>query len=121
MPTADRWKALAAGGFKDYRLKVCRLVDNPVELSLDELQGLGWKSQITPHHCIQGWSGIAEWGGVPLQDLITFVRPRSNARIVVFHSFSDGVVLDVPSVGATITTLSRLRKLNTPKRCWPAR
>ena len=39
------------------------LVENPVELSLDDLRAMGKKTQITLHHCIQGWSGIAAWGG----------------------------------------------------------
>ncbi len=91
MPTSDAWKTLAAGDFKGYRLKVHGLVENPVELSLDELRALGQKTQITLHHCIQGWSGIAAWGGLPLAELIKLVRPRANARAVVFYSFGDGV------------------------------
>lgn len=62
-PTSDEWETLAAGNFSNYRLNVYGLLENPVTLSLDELRALGWKSQITLHHCIQGWSGIAEWGG----------------------------------------------------------
>ena len=64
MPTCEEWKTLAADEFEDYRLKVYGLVENPVELSLDDLRALGKKTQITLHHCIQGWSGIAEWGGL---------------------------------------------------------
>jgi DMSO/TMAO reductase YedYZ molybdopterin-dependent catalytic subunit/thiosulfate reductase cytochrome b subunit len=91
VPTSDKWLALAANGFKDYRLKVFGLVDNAVELSLDDLRSLGKKAQITLHHCIQGWSGIAEWGGLPLAVLIELVRPKPTAGRVVFHSFGDGV------------------------------
>jgi sulfoxide reductase catalytic subunit YedY len=90
VPTCEVWKSLAAGGFKDYRLKVYGLVENPVELSLDDLRALGKKIQITLHHCIQGWSGIAEWGGVPLGELIKLVHPRANARAVVFYSVGEG-------------------------------
>ncbi len=90
VPTCEEWKALAADGFKGYRLRVYGLVENPVELSLDDLRALGKKEQITLHHCIQGWSGIAEWGGVPLEELIRLVRPKANARAVVFHSFGEG-------------------------------
>ena len=68
MPTSDIWKTLAADNFKNYRLKVFGLVENPVELSLDDLLALGTKTQITLHHCIQGWSGIAEWGGSAAAD-----------------------------------------------------
>lgn len=91
MPTSDEWRALAAGNFKGYRLKVYSLVENPVELSLDDLRALGQKNLITLHHCIQGWSGIAEWGGLPLAELIKLVRPRANAKALVFYSFGEGV------------------------------
>ncbi|MCZ7666755.1 MAG: hypothetical protein M5U34_05780 [Chloroflexi bacterium] len=37
-------------------------MENPVELSLAEIKALGKQEQITMHHCIQGWTGIAEWG-----------------------------------------------------------
>jgi DMSO/TMAO reductase YedYZ molybdopterin-dependent catalytic subunit/thiosulfate reductase cytochrome b subunit len=90
LPTCDEWKNLAANRFKDYRLKVLGLVEHPVELSLDDLRALGRKTQITLHHCIQGWSGIAEWGGAPLAELIQLVRPKPEARAVVFHSFGEG-------------------------------
>jgi thiosulfate reductase cytochrome b subunit len=93
LPTCDDWKELAADDFKDYRLKVYGLVENPVELSLDDLRALGKKQQITLHHCIQGWSGIAAWGGLPLAELIRLVRPKTNAKAVVFHSFGEGVAL----------------------------
>ena len=78
LPTCEEWKILAAHGFKDYRLKVHGLIENPMELSLDELRALGKKTQITLHHCIQGWSGIAEWGGAPLAELIKLVRPETR-------------------------------------------
>ena len=91
MPTCDEWKTLVAGDFEGYRLKVYGLVENPVELSLDDLRGMGQKTQITLHHCIQGWSGIAAWGGLPLAELVKLVRPRPNARAVVFYSFGEGV------------------------------
>jgi DMSO/TMAO reductase YedYZ molybdopterin-dependent catalytic subunit len=90
LPTCQEWKDLAAHGFKDYRLKVHGLVENPMELSLDDLRARGKKTQITLHHCIQGWSGIAEWGGMPLVELIQLVRPKPEARAVVFYSFGDG-------------------------------
>ena len=91
VPTSDEWKNLVAGGLKDYRLKVAGLVDNPVELSLDDLKTMTKKTQITLHHCIQGWSGIAEWGGVTMPEVIELVRPKPNARMAVFYSFGEGL------------------------------
>ena len=66
------------------------LVENPVELSLDDLRAMGKKTQITLHHCIQGWSGIAAWGGLPLAELVKLVRPKPGVRAVVFYSFGEG-------------------------------
>ena len=99
MPTCDEWTTLAANDFKEYRLRVSGLVANPVDLSLADLQSLGQKSQITLHHCIQGWSGIAEWGGLALEDLIKLVRPGPTAKAVVFYSFGEGVEFDTGVAG----------------------
>ncbi len=90
-PESEKWRALEAGGFKDFRLKVGGLVDNPVELSLDDLRALGKSEQITMHHCIQGWSGIAQWGGLSMACLVELVRPRPEARVCVFESFGEGL------------------------------
>jgi hypothetical protein len=58
-PVSDEWKALVTDGFAGYRLKVYGLVENPVELSLEDIHAMSKKTQITLHNCIQGWSGIA--------------------------------------------------------------
>ena len=93
VPVCEEWKGLAANNFKDYRVRVFGLVENPVDLSLDDLRALGTSTQITLHHCIQGWSGIAAWGGTRMADLIGLVRPSPNAKAVVFHSFGQGEAL----------------------------
>ena len=87
MPDSKVWKQLAKGGFQEYKLKVGGLVDNPVELSLADIEKMGKIEDITMHHCIQGWSGIAKWGGIPMKSLVELVRPRPNAKVVAFYSF----------------------------------
>jgi methionine sulfoxide reductase catalytic subunit len=66
------------------------LVDNPVELDLAELRALPSHEQITQHFCIQGWSGIAKWGGVSMQTIMDLVTPQPEAKWVVFYSLGDG-------------------------------
>ncbi len=91
MPATEEWESLAANDFKDFQLKVYGLVENPVELSLDEMKALGKQEQITMHHCIQGWSGIAQWSGLALAKLVELVRPKPEAKICIFHSFGEGL------------------------------
>ena len=77
LPDSPEWRALRDDDFRSYRLKVYGLVENPVDLSLPQITELAKKSQITLHHCIQGWSGIAEWSGLPFRDLIDLVDRKS--------------------------------------------
>jgi sulfoxide reductase catalytic subunit YedY len=91
MPVREDWKRLAEHGFQDFRLRVGGLVENPVELSLADIEHLGPVEDITMHHCIQGWSGIAKWGGIPMKTLIALVRPKPEARVVAFFSFGEAL------------------------------
>ncbi len=91
MPVREDWKQLAQDGFRDYKLAIGGLVENPVELSLRELDNLGKEYHITMHHCIQGWSGIAKWGGVSMEAIIQLVRPKPTAKVVVFYSFGEAL------------------------------
>jgi sulfoxide reductase catalytic subunit YedY len=95
MPVREDWKQLAAEDFKSYKLKVSGLVENPVELSLDDLRALGLEENITMHHCIQGWSGIAQWGGVSMRKLIEHVKPLPSAKVVAFYSFGGSLYGDL--------------------------
>jgi len=88
-PTREDWKRMERDGFRDYKLKVGGLVENPVEMSLSQIQALGEAEHISMHHCIQGWSGIAQWNGVPMRTLIDMVKPNPSARTIAFFSFGE--------------------------------
>jgi DMSO/TMAO reductase YedYZ molybdopterin-dependent catalytic subunit/thiosulfate reductase cytochrome b subunit len=88
-PTDAAYDHLAENGFRDYRLDVGGLVDNPASLSLADLRGLGTSTQVTKHNCIQGWTAIAEWGGVPLARVLELVRPSAEAKHIVFYAYDD--------------------------------
>lgn len=91
MPIRDDWKRLAAQDFREYKLKIGGLVENRAELSLSDLHGLPTVEHITMHHCIQGWTGIAKWGGVPIRELMRLVRPLPEARVAAFFSFGEAL------------------------------
>lgn len=89
-PDTEEYKLLLAGNFAGYKLRINGLVENPVELDLDQLRTLAHHEQITQHFCIQGWSGIAKWGGVSMQTILETVRPNPQAKWVIFYSFALG-------------------------------
>ncbi|WFR72850.1 molybdopterin-dependent oxidoreductase [Prescottella defluvii] len=89
-PDSDEYKKMFDSGFRDYRLRIFGIVENPVELSLNDLHALPYHEQTTQHVCIQGWSGVAKWGGVSMQTLLDLVRPLPEAKWVVFYSLANG-------------------------------
>jgi DMSO/TMAO reductase YedYZ molybdopterin-dependent catalytic subunit/thiosulfate reductase cytochrome b subunit len=90
MPDSGEYAALLAGDFAGYRLRVDGLVETPRTFSLADLKAMARQEQITTHFCIQGWSGVAKWGGVPMRDILALVKPKPEARYAVFYSLADG-------------------------------
>ena len=84
-PDDPAYQALAAGAFSDWALLVDGLVARPQRLSMAQLRGMPKRTQITRHDCVEGWSAIAKWSGVPLRQVLDAARPLPNARFVVFH------------------------------------
>jgi methionine sulfoxide reductase catalytic subunit len=89
-PDSEEYQALFDGNFADWRLRINGLVENPVELDLVQLRELPRHEQITQHFCIQGWSGIAKWGGVSMRTIVDLVKPLAAAKWVVFYSLGEG-------------------------------
>ncbi len=86
-PVDTDYQALRQAGFADYRLAVGGLVERPAQYSLAQLRDLPSRTQITRHDCVEGWSCIGQWKGVPLGLLLTAARPLPAARFVVFRCF----------------------------------
>jgi DMSO/TMAO reductase YedYZ molybdopterin-dependent catalytic subunit len=90
MPNSKEFDELVAEEFAGYRLRIGGMVKEPREFSLADLKAMPKQEQITTHFCIQGWSGVAEWGGVAMRNILDLVEPMSEARYVVFYSLADG-------------------------------
>jgi DMSO/TMAO reductase YedYZ molybdopterin-dependent catalytic subunit len=60
-------------------------VENPAEYSLADLRAMPSRTQITRHDCVEGWSCIGKWKGVPLSLLLEKARLKPEARYIVFH------------------------------------
>jgi DMSO/TMAO reductase YedYZ molybdopterin-dependent catalytic subunit len=90
-PISDEFKRLQEHNFADWKLEVYGLAINPVHLSLDDLRKLPRQTQITKHNCIQGWSGVAEWKGVPLSEVLKLCGALPEAKYLVFTSYQHGM------------------------------
>jgi DMSO/TMAO reductase YedYZ molybdopterin-dependent catalytic subunit len=79
------YQILAEKGFVDWRLQVDGLVDRPQQLSLVDLRAMPSRTQITRHDCVEGWSCIGKWTGVPLSHVLERAGVQPRARYVVFR------------------------------------
>jgi DMSO/TMAO reductase YedYZ molybdopterin-dependent catalytic subunit len=88
-PRSAEYLRHASQGFADWRLAIDGFVDAPQSLSLAELRRMPSRTQITRHDCVEGWSAIGKWTGVPLGALLERARLRPEARFIVFHCADD--------------------------------
>jgi len=81
-----------------YRLILSGLVDNRRPWSLPELYDLPQTSQITRLVCVEGWSMIGKWNGVPLRAFLERIGADLTAKYVGFEC-ADGYYssIDMPS------------------------
>ena len=68
----------------DFVLEVSGLVDDKRPWTLRRLRTLPQASQITRHICIEGWSAIGQWSGVPFATFLQAVGADLKARYVGF-------------------------------------
>jgi DMSO/TMAO reductase YedYZ molybdopterin-dependent catalytic subunit len=73
-----------------WRLRVGGLVHQPLEISLEGLMAMPRVSYTVKHHCVEGWTAIASWHGVPVSAIVERCLPLPQARYVQFESFDSG-------------------------------
>ncbi len=84
-PITMEYAAEAANHWQSWRLEISGLVERPGTFSLEELKSMPARTQITRHDCVEGWSAIAKWKGVRLEEIMHRVQPEHRARYIVFH------------------------------------
>jgi DMSO/TMAO reductase YedYZ molybdopterin-dependent catalytic subunit len=67
-----------------YRLKVRGLVDQPLEMTIDELRAFPQVSQNSRMKCVQCWSSRATWGGFRFEHFLDRVKPAKTAKAIRF-------------------------------------
>lgn len=84
-PDTPAYKAWWRSGFADWRLSVGGLVARRLLLSLAQLRQMPQREQITRHDCVEGWSAIGKWRGVPLGPLLKAAGLSDRARYIVLR------------------------------------
>ncbi|MDT7952696.1 MAG: molybdopterin-dependent oxidoreductase [Acetobacteraceae bacterium] len=112
-PVPDGWQ-LAVGG----------RVDDKTPWTLETLRALPQEGQITRHVCIEGWSQVGHWSGVPLATFLRRIGADLRAPYVAFKCF-DGYSTSIDMASAlqpqTIIALDFLGKPLTPEWGAPVR
>jgi DMSO/TMAO reductase YedYZ molybdopterin-dependent catalytic subunit len=72
-----------------WRLEVGGLVRTPTQFTPEMLGALQHISYSVTHHCVEGWSVVKSWRGVPFSTIAALVNPTPAARYVRFDSFDD--------------------------------
>ena len=84
--TVPIWDETARG---KWRLEVGGMVARPVTLSMDDLLRLPRVANRVNHYCVEGWTAVETWTGVPMYELAKLVQPDPKAKFVDFQSFDD--------------------------------
>jgi DMSO/TMAO reductase YedYZ molybdopterin-dependent catalytic subunit len=80
---------------EDWKLTVDGLVANPVTLDHAQFMALPQSDSMSDIHCVTRWSRYDNhWQGVASRELIALVRPKDEARHVIFHAH-DGYTTNV--------------------------
>ena len=84
-PGTQDYADMVQNNFADWDVVIDGLVTSPMMFSLASIKEMAARTQITRHDCVEGWSAIGKWTGVPLGDLMRRVQPLPNAKYAVFH------------------------------------
>lgn len=74
----------------NWMLVVGGLVAQPSVFSLDQLMRMPRTGMRVRHHCVEGWSAVAEWHGLAIRELAKMVGASRDAQYVEFRSFDNG-------------------------------
>ena len=68
----------------DWRLEVSGMVSDKQPWTIERLRTLPQAAQITRHICIEGWSAIGQWSGIPLRTFLQAIGADITAKYVGF-------------------------------------
>ena len=83
-------KAAAAFDTRGWQLSVEGLVHKPKVFGLDDLRAIAApEERIYRMRCVEAWSMVIPWAGLPLAKLLARVEPMASAKYVAFQTLHD--------------------------------
>jgi len=82
-----------------YKLNLAGLIDRRNAWTLPELYQLPQESQVTRHVCVEGWSMIGKWTGVPFRTFLQRIGADTTAKYVGFEC-ADGYYSSIDMASA---------------------
>ena len=81
-----------------WKLEVSGLVADKKSWTLAELAALPQMAQTTRHICVEGWSAIGRWGGVPFKTFLEKIGADTTAKYIGFKCADDYFTsIDMPT------------------------
>ena len=72
-----------------WRLELSGLIADKKSWTLPQLRALPQETQVTRHICVEGWSAIGKWGGVPFSHFLKRVGADTTAKYIGFKCADD--------------------------------
>lgn len=88
-PRNDEYREHYDNNFENWTITVGGRVENELELTDEDIHEIDKTSHITRHDCIQGWTYYAQWGGIPLMEIIERCDPHDDAEWLIFHTLDE--------------------------------
>ncbi len=105
-----------------FKLNLSGLIESRRPWTLAELYALPQESQVTRHVCVEGWSMIGKWTGVPLRTFLARIGADTTAKYVGFEC-ADGYYSSVDMASAlhpqTFLTFKISDEILAPKFGYP--
>jgi DMSO/TMAO reductase YedYZ molybdopterin-dependent catalytic subunit len=80
---------------ENWRLRIDGLVEQPLAFNLQQFLALPQQEFTSDIHCVTSWSRYDNrWRGVSSKTILDLVKPKGDARHVIFHAY-DGYTTNV--------------------------
>jgi DMSO/TMAO reductase YedYZ molybdopterin-dependent catalytic subunit len=126
----EKWPVLHYGGvpkvdLATWSFTLSGLVEQPVSLTLAQMQALPRKDVQADIHCVTRWSLLdSTWSGVPISEVLRLVQVKSEATHVMVHAeqgFTSNLSLDDLVRPANMLVDTRNGEPITPEHGFPLR